>query len=659
MSKVIELGTYICVHGAHVHVIGEQHIQIETSSAGGGVKLSLDDPAVWTDHEYLVADLYHEAHDVLVVLFSFVETGGKELTVHYGLLPHVRTRVCLPLKALNGEKLFLDRYPGVMQSVLRGDRSVDRSRLQSLSISTISSVCSRQFEVSGLHVSKEVPDFTYAQYVYIDEIGQLLGKDWPGKTPSIERLSADLKTNMEQSQESDGLRSDLGDFGGWKGLKFESSGYFRTEFDGERWWFVDPEGFALFSTGMDCVQPYDHMRVTGMEHLLPQLPEREGKFCDAWSGHGFSFSVANLIRVFGENWLEAWIELTDRRLKEWGINTIGNWSMPEFIHGSSLPYVYPMADFPATEITIYRDFPDVFSPEYEQKAEEFATQLIPLKEDRRLVGYFMRNEPHWAFVDGLNLTEAMLEHPYSFVSKRMFVEWLENKYTTAACLNEAWGTDYQQFDELLNPQKVQAGHLEGMRREDYSAFNRILIRRYVEIPAQYCKKADPNHLNLGMRYAWVGSEELLEGCESFDVFSINCYQMKPDREHIEMISKHLNKPVMIGEFHFGAADVGMLAYGIKAVATQEERGLAYRYFVEQSAAIPELIGVHYFQLADQPVLGRFDGENYQIGVTDVCHRPYEAFVEQMKLSHSQMYDVRIGNRQASCINPIEIPRTGF
>lgn len=78
---------------------------------------------------------------------------------------------------------------------------------------------------------------------------------------------------------------------------------------------------------------------------------------------------------------------------------------------------------------------------------------------------------------------------------------------------------------------------------------------------------------------------------------------------------------MIGEFHFGAAGAGMLAYGIRAVATQEERGLAYRYYVEQAAAIPKLIGVHYFQLNDQPVLGRFVGENYQIGTVDVCQRP--------------------------------------
>lgn len=658
---VIDLGALSCDEGTVMHVIDEQRIRIETSSAGGGVKLDLSayDPAIWTEHDNLIADLVHEAHDVLVVLFSFTDAEGKELTVHYGLLPRVGTRICLPLKALNGEKLFLDRYPGIMQSVLRGDRSVDRSRLKGMSISTIPSVSSRQFEISDLHVSKELPDFSYEHRAYVDEMGQLLGKEWPGKTGSFKRLTTDLQASLIRSREHEASSSELGAFGGWKALKFESTGYFRTEYDGQRWWFVDPDGYALFSAGMDCIQPYDHMRVSGMEHLIPRLPDRDGEFRDAWSPNGFSFSIANLIRAFGENWLEPWMELTEHRLKEWGFNTIGNWSLPDFIRSSRLPYVYPMANFPGTDKTIYRDFPDVFSPEYERKAEEFAQQLLPLKEDRRLIGYFMRNEPHWAFVDGLNLTEAMLEQPVLFDSKRKFVEWLKMKYKSLEELNEAWDTDFTHFEELLDPQRAQTARIEGARHEDYSAFNRILIRRYVEIPAQSCKKADPHHLNLGMRYAWVGSMELLEGCESFDVFSINCYQMKPDRDHIRMIGSHLKKPVMIGEFHFGAADVGMLAYGIRAVATQEERGLAYRYYVEQAAAIPELIGVHYFQLYDQPVLGRFDGEDYQIGIMDVCHRPYEACIRQMKLAHERMYDVRTGKLPALGTCPAEIPKTGF
>ena len=35
------------------------------------------------------------------------------------------------------------------------------------------------------------------------------------------------------------------------------------------------------------------------------------------------------------------------------------------------------------------------------------------------------------------------------------------------------------------------------------------------------------------------------------------------------------------------------------------------------------MGVHYFTLYDESALGRFDGENWNIGFLDVCNRPYE------------------------------------
>ena len=34
----------------------------------------------------------------------------------------------------------------------------------------------------------------------------------------------------------------------------------------------------------------------------------------------------------------------------------------------------------------------------------------------------------------------------------------------------------------------------------------------------------PDHMNLGMRYAWIAHKDLLCGAEVFDVFSINGYQ---------------------------------------------------------------------------------------------------------------------------------------
>ena len=114
-----------------MEMLGGNGFRMETSPQGGTVHLdagSFIQTSGWT-MSFMTADVYHESHDILVVLFSFNDEAGRSITIHYGVLPRVTTRICLPLTALKGEKLFLDRFPGVMQSVMRGDASVDRNRI--------------------------------------------------------------------------------------------------------------------------------------------------------------------------------------------------------------------------------------------------------------------------------------------------------------------------------------------------------------------------------------------------------------------------------------------------------------------------------------------------------------------------------------------------
>jgi hypothetical protein len=45
-------------------------------------------------------------------------------------------------------------------------------------------------------------------------------------------------------------------FGGWKKKTFEATGFFRTEHDGNRWWFVTPDGNAFISFGVNHYHKY-------------------------------------------------------------------------------------------------------------------------------------------------------------------------------------------------------------------------------------------------------------------------------------------------------------------------------------------------------------------------------------------------------------------
>ncbi|KAA8818026.1 beta-galactosidase [Bifidobacterium vespertilionis] len=487
-------------------------------------------------------------------------------------------------------------------------------------------------------------------------------------------------------------------FGGWTGRRFEATGWFRVERetnpDGTpgRFWLVDPEGGAFLSTGVDCVGAGIQTRLDPMRpwldaHTAGLLDQAIAKAA-AGSGSGrqgtnaatdfgdpsfswrhdpagcngvnasYDYGQANLRVAFGDDWYEAWTRITRNHLTDWGVNTIGNWSDRRFIRRAGIPYVLPADElnggFPKTETMLFRDFPDVFSPEYARDAERYAQGLLPWRDETNLIGYFMRNEPNWAFVYDLNIVEEMLANPADLVSKRRFVEWLKERYNGEVdALNAAWAASFASFDAIIAEPRFRLATALPGSLDDLRAFSTLLIDRYVRVPAEALRRIDPHHLNLGMRYAYITDRSLLAGADCYDVFSINSYQ-RTAYDQVEQVGRMLDMPVMVGEFHHGALDRGLTAHGIRGVTTQAERGVAYRYYVEQAARSPYFVGAHYFQYNDQSPLGRFDGENYQIGLVDVCMQEYPEMAEAMRACHRSLYEVAAGERGAFDRIPEEI-----
>ena len=101
---------------------------------------------------------------------------------------------------------------------------------------------------------------------------------------------------------------------------------------------------------------------------------------------------------------------------------------------------------------------------------------------------------------------------------------------------------------------------------------------------------------------------------------------------------------MIGEYHFGALDAGPLASGLKAVPTQKDRGIAVRAYIEKTAVHPNGVGCHYFEYSDQFALGRFDGENYNIGLYDICLQPYQDLIDEIRDCAAEVYEIAAGEK---------------
>ncbi len=122
-----------------------------------------------------------------------------------------------------------------------------------------------------------------------------------------------------------------------------------------------------------------------------------------------------------------------------------------------------------------------------------------------------------------------------------------------------------------------------------------------------------------------------------DVISFNQY-----RYTLEDFSlpQGIDRPVLIGEFHFGALDRGLLHTGLRSVQNQNQRAEAYVNYVESALRNPQVVGAHWFKMYDEPVTGRGDGENYQIGFLDVCDQPYPETIEASRFVGGRLYLIR-------------------
>ena len=437
----------------------------------------------------------------------------------------------------------------------------------------------------------------------IDAFGQWNPALRSGKGARLKQLTDDW------TREAKALRSggfDYCPYGGYRGTRAKATGFFRVEEIDGRWWFVDPDGHLFFSAGVDCMGGWSGTRTEGREEIFDALPPadlaspgRPGN-----RTRQASFYTWNLLRRFGQDWDKQWMDLAFRRMDAWGLNTVANWSDPRLWDSHRKAYVVNLRGWGME--TGVMGLPDVCSSDFARTADQAAAQqCAPRKDDPYLLGYFVANEPPWPGRE-LQTVDLILE-----------------------------GASTATRSEL------KAFLAEGDSPERRKAFIFRTFEKSLEIINGAIRKHDPNHLNLGIRFGGRPSDEVIQTARVFDVYSHNIYDVVPDRKNLDNVYRLTGRPMVIGEFHFGTPGRG-LAAGLRQTKNQKERGEAYRFYVENAAAHPALIGTHWFQWIDQPVTGRMDGENYNIGLVDVTDRPYPELVEALQATHKRLYSVHSG-----------------
>jgi len=494
----------------------------------------------------------------------------------------------------------------------------------------------------------------------MDLMGQSNLSEWQDKVKSVDELKADVAAEENYYA---GLQPPTFDaFGGLPGSKekmdLKATGFFHIEKKDGRSILVDPLGNAYFHLGVCGMLPNDdYTLVTGRETAYEWLPEQKGEFASVfrtspWQGGTvLSFHLANQVRKYGVPYApEGYTTRMIERLRKWGFNSVG-----AFTEIGEAPKARKAAQFATVAhlpLNAWDDIPRVpgihetFDP-FDEKTRslvqsKLAGYLPAHANDPLIIGWYIVNEPLYEQIPTIVPSLKGSAH----ACKRRLVQWLEDKYKTVAAFNTAWGTSADSFSGLL---EVGLPMATDAAKADAVAFASLFLDEYLKIVATEVKKHDPNHLLIGSRLqpATISHEWICRALgRHLDVMSYNYYTYPLDQSFLKRIHDWTGGlPMILSEFFWSSpTDSGLT--GGRELSSQKERGLAYRNYVEQAAALGFVVGIEWFTLVDQSATGRwfsgFDGERANSGLISVTDRPWKDMLNEAMKTNYGIYDVYLG-----------------
>lgn len=359
-----------------------------------------------------------------------------------------------------------------------------------------------------------------------------------------------------------------------------------------------------------------------------------------------------------------WAKSARWRLSEWGFNTAGAWSLPPAEIG--LPST-PELDLGRGVQFVWGD---PFDPAMAARVQHLAKQAVArFRGDPLRIGYFSDNEIGWW--NGSLFLVYMAAAPENHTKRRLL-----------ALLREHYHDDWRAFTRDFVPPrgtisfadllaKRSSPHLRpGSQGIDLvRAWTRVFTTRYYSVMREALRTADPDALYLGDRLPIYYDPDAIRAMAPYvDVISVNYNVDAPDGWIAPYFFQGLRdlsggKPVLITEWFYAAAKnrsgnlnrTGPPHRGAKApishnrnltghlmtVLTQAERARGAGRAARLLAEAPNVVGVHWFQYADEPPGGRADGEDYDFGLVDVDDRPYQRLVDALREAN-RLAQARVG-----------------
>jgi len=404
-------------------------------------------------------------------------------------------------------------------------------------------------------------------------------------------------------------------YGGWKRVRSVATQQFRAVKSDGRWWFIDPDGNAFLSLGVNAVS------------LSPDAtgsPEA-GRYREAAR------------RRYGNR--QDWAVEAVRRLKAWGFNTVGVGS-DGLVGRQGLPYTATLDLTGGLEEEGERGFPDVFSPAFAREVKTRARRTArALANDRLLVGYFTDDGRVWG-ASAEALFACFLRLGDSAPGRVALLKFLEDRYLQIEQLNETWGAEYGSFAEIGRVPQVGAA----IPRADPDDFQRLVAEQYFTLAQSAVRSVDRTHLLLGPRFSGLPPAPVLQAMRGHvNVVSLASREDLPPAAALREAYRLTQCPILLSEFGGGLGQAKGREGGAE---TQKERGQRYARYLHEALALPMVIGCHWQAYADP-------AEGAELGLVNLDDEPYQEFVASVTAANQQAYTRHLGGES---LRPPTSPR---
>lgn len=494
-------------------------------------------------------------------------------------------------------------------------------------------------------------------FPFVDKYGQFKHKDWPGKIKSdtdfADRIAEEKKFNA-----SNPPIEGLDQYGGYimEGKNCGKSKHFRVKKIRGKWFFITPEGNIFWSLGIDSVGSFATTPIDGRENYFEDISDK--KYVNrAWWGK-FDYEKPHNVYNFGRRNVEIkYDKFSDLehakfigdRCRHWGINTLGAWTNSLVLENSNVAYAFFMSTSEGCTLDSkmklegYWSAPrDFFDPKFEESVKNVVARNAKFLTDSRCIGTFFDNELPWQN-NVLDIPKSVLTCPETQFAKIAFWDFLQKKYSDISALNKAWNSKYADWDSFLKERDFIPSTKEA--ESDMLAFEEIFYEKYFKTCRDAIKSVDPEVLYFGCRFAWVNPMLPRVASKYCDVVCYNLYRTSV--ADFKMPEGTKDVPVIIGEYHFGSSDMGVIGAGLCPRRNVDAVVDAYTKYTIGAIENPLIVGAHWFQWSDQSVTGRSDGENYRIGFVDICDTPAYPIIEAARNISENMYKMRLSGKKTT------------